>query len=106
MSRQFSVRRSDHIEYALWLAFSEDGTVKMSRGQPSLGRDERAMALSVKVPLTLFNTPQLRANIEVADPGHPIPTIDLSAASSALRNVVGCDVEVTITTPQPEEPTE
>lgn len=90
----------DAIDYGLWLAFRSDGTVRMTRSQPALDRDERAMSLSIKVPKRIFATPQLSARIEIADPGEHSPQIDIAAAQAALRDVMGVDVEIAITTPQ------
>ena len=103
--KMHSLIRVDHIEYAMWLAFDKDGGVRLTRGQPSLDRNERAMSLLVKVPKALFATPQLSAKINIEDPGIPQPQIDIAAAQEALRQVVGCDVEIAVTTP-PGEPAE
>lgn len=99
MANKFSIVRADEIDYGMWLAFSEDGSVRMSRGAPALARNERAMSLSIKVPRRIFSTPELSARIEIADPGAPIPQINIDAVSAALREVIGCDVEVTVREP-------
>lgn len=99
MAAQFSTVRSNEVEYSMWLAFDEAGGVRMTRGKPACDRKERAMALTIKVPRRIFSTPELSARIEIADPGAAIPQINIDAASAALREVVGCDVEITIKTP-------
>ena len=95
--KQFTVRREDHLEVSLWLAFDSSGGVAMTRRQPLLSRDERAMALTVKVPLALFNTPQLRATISIDAPAVAAIQIDATAAAEALRSALGCDIDVRVT---------
>lgn len=95
MSRH-SVVRSDQIEAALFLIFKANGDVRMTRGQPDLSRDERALALTAKIPVALFRTPTLQATLTIDTPETPAPTIDVHAASEALRGVVGCDVDVVV----------
>lgn len=92
-----SYRRGDYMEYGLWLVFDKDGGVRMSRGQPGLAIGERAVSLAVSLPLALFATPQLsaRLTVEAPDPSAH-PQIDVQAAETALRGVVGCDVQITI----------
>ena len=102
MSHRHSLISRDAIEYAMWIVFKEDGSARMVRGMPSIDRGERAMSLSITVPKKIFRTPQLSARISIADPGEHTPQIDIEAASAALREVVGCDVEIAITTPKTE----
>lgn len=100
MSGRHSSITRERIDYSMWLVLDDSGGARMSRGQPSLKRGERMMQIVVGVPRTLFRTPQLSAKIEIADPGKPTPTIDVAAAESALRQVVGCDVQITVTQPE------
>jgi hypothetical protein len=95
MSRH-SVVRSDYIEASLHLVFKANGDVRMTRGQPDLSRDERALALTAKIPSALFRTPTLQAKLTIDAPEMPVPVIDVYAAQEALRGVVGCDVEVVV----------
>ena len=96
MNNRESCISRDSIEYSFWLAMAEDGTLTMTRKEPRLDRRQRAMALTLKVPRTIFRTPTLKASIEIADPGLTAPAIDISAASAALRDVIGCDVQIEV----------
>ncbi len=101
MSRgPFSLRRQDHWEVAFWLAFDITGGVRLTRSQPSLDRDERGMSVTVKVPHALFSTPQLRATIAIDAPTAPAMVIDATAAAEALRQAIGCDIDLTIHHPE------
>lgn len=96
MSRQFSVIRSDHIEYAFWLIFGRDGSLRMSRGEPAVGVDERAMACSAILPRALFSTPTLKATIKIDDPAPSVFELDVKAAGEALKQTLGLDVDLQI----------
>jgi hypothetical protein len=91
-----SIRRATHWEIGLWLIFSDQGDVRLTRTTPGLNRNERAMALTVNIPHTLFQQPTLRATIAIDAPDASVPTIDLTAASEALRASLGVDVDVRI----------
>jgi hypothetical protein len=91
-----SIRRATHWEIGLWLIFSDQGDVRLTRTTPGLNRNERAMSLTVKVPYALFRQPTLRATIAIDAPDASVPTIDLTAASEALRASLGVDVDVRI----------
>lgn len=96
MSARFSVIRSNEIEYSMWLVFDEDGGVRLTRAEPALGRNERGMAVNAKLPRSLWRTPQLSATIAIAGGEVPRPTIDISAAESALKSVLGVDIDLQI----------
>lgn len=94
-----SQRRSspDRMEYSFWLVFGVDGSMRFSRTKPGTSRDERAMSVTATLPMALFATPELKATIEVASPGAAAAfNIDVEAAASALRGVLGCDVDLKV----------
>lgn len=95
MARE-TIIRDYTMEAALWLIFNRDGSVRMTRGRPDCSRDERALALTVKLPLVLFATPTLSATLTIDDPGVPAQQIDVAAASEALRGALGCDIDVVV----------
>jgi hypothetical protein len=99
MSKQYSVNRGHHFEIGFWLIFDNDGGVRMTRGQPSLDRNERGMQMSVNVPHALFKTPLLRASMTIEAPEVGIPPIDLTAAAEALKQSLGCDIDVRVIEP-------
>ena len=62
------------------------------------------MYMSVKLPLSLWETPTLRASIDVASDA-PVPVdINIDAVQSAVRQAIGMDVDVQVrevATPSP-----
>lgn len=80
----------------LWLIFDVSGNVRLTRGEPGLARTERAMQMMVTVPLALFKTPTISANLIIDAPEMSVPQINITAAAEALKNVIGCDVDVRI----------
>lgn len=100
MSARTSTRWNDRIEYSFWLVFGEDGTMRFTRTEPNAGRGERKMKAAAVLPRSLFKTPELKLTIGVADPGNDAFTIDIQAASEALRATLGVDVDLRIESPE------
>lgn len=97
-SRHSSVRATE-ISYVFWLVFDAAGGMRFSRGEPPLKRGERAMSCSAVLPKALFQTPELKAKIAVNETIPPTLKIDVAAASEALKQVVGCDIELRVERP-------
>ena len=92
--------RGNEIEYGFWLVFDVAGNVRLVRGKPDIARDERAVSMTAKLPLSLFKTPELRAIIRVPD-NRPQPIeIDIEAVSSVLEMALGVDVDLKVNTPE------
>ena len=87
----------------LWLIFDARGNVRLTRGEPGLARDERAMQMTVTVPQALFKTPTISASLTIDAPAMAVPEIDVIAAAEALKGVVGCDVHVRVDADEPLE---
>lgn len=104
MRPQHSVRRSDHWEVSFWLIFDATGSVRLTRGEPDVSRNERGMAMTVKLPFVLFKTPALRATMTIEAQEPVVPPIDLTAAAEALKQSLGLDFDIRMT--QPEEKTD
>lgn len=85
--------------YSLWLIFHRDGTVRITRGQPDCDRNERALALTAKIPVAIFRTPTLSATLTISDPGPTAQQIDVAAASEALSGALGCDIDLVVREP-------
>lgn len=100
--QRHSLKRADHWEIGFWLIFDVNGSVRLTRGEPDLGRSERGMQMAVKVPHALFKTPTLRASIDIQAPEPAVQPIDLTAAAEALKLSLGCDVDVRIIAPEAE----
>lgn len=96
MSARYSSVYGPIFTYEFWLIFAEDGSLRMSRGEPSIGRGERAMSCKASLPRTLFTIPELKATIDLTDSAPGDFTIDVQAAGEALRQVIGCDVDLQI----------
>jgi hypothetical protein len=96
MSRQFSIWHQDHWEMALWLIFDNTGGVRLTRGEPDVGRNERAMAVTVNVPHALFKAPALRATMTIEAPEPVVPPIDLTTAAAALKQALGFDFDIRV----------
>lgn len=89
------------IKYSFWLRFSRSGSVHCSKNPPPLGVDERAMKVAVDIPATLFTRPQLAATITVPEmPQQPL-TFDIDAAETALSEIVGASVMISVVDPAP-----
>jgi hypothetical protein len=87
---------NDVLTAKLWLIFRRDGTVRMTRNEPDLSRDERAVALTAKLPLALFRVPLLTAVLTVDTPEFPPQLIDIAAAGEALKSALGVDIDVRV----------
>ena len=98
MSKRFSAVLRDKIEYSFWLIFDDAGGMRLSRGEPQCGRAERAMSVSATLPKALFATPRLSATIAVSS-DVSAATIDIAAASEALRSALGVDIDLVIREP-------
>jgi hypothetical protein len=96
VSPRASTIRADKIDYGFWLIFGHDGSMRFTRTEPSVDRNERKMSAQVTLPRSIFRTPELRAVLTVADPGQTGHVIDIQAASDALKGALGVDVEVRI----------
>lgn len=97
-----SLIRESYIEYSLWLIFDATGIVRMTRRAPGLCRGERAIALTCKLPKSLFTAPTLRAFLTIDDAGAGTMAIDIEAANVAIREALGVDIDLRIN----QQPTE
>ncbi|MFG1461786.1 hypothetical protein V5F77_02720 [Xanthobacter sp. DSM 24535] len=96
MSPRHSCMGPNEISYSFWLVFDAAGSMRFSRGEPSVSRDERAMACTATLPRSLFSTPTLKATIGISDAVPSAFHIDVEAAGAALRQVVGCDIDLQV----------
>lgn len=91
--------KNDTVVYRLWLVMTAPqagGGVRATRQSPSVDRDERAMYIELTVPKALFETPTLRANIDITSSDTAPPVIDVQAAEAALRGTLGVDIELRV----------
>lgn len=88
-----------------WLTVGWDGknrpSVRVTANHPALARTERAINLRVNLPMALFTSPVITADINVAAPEQAVQ-IDASAIAEAVKSAIGMDVDITVA--HPEEP--
>lgn len=97
---RFGYRTGKKTQFGFFLIFSRDPiAVRLTAGEPALRRNERALFLDVALPDALFDTPTLRAKLEVEHPEQAM-SIDLAAAAEAVRQAVGMDVEISVKAPE------
>ena len=82
--------------------FAKPPAPELLKGTPSLASDERAMKLRVEVPYAIFETPSLAATVTIEGSEAPSVAIDVSAATAALREALGVDVDVRVVAPSEE----
>jgi hypothetical protein len=97
---RYSTRRHDSIQYCFWLVFGDDGNLRMTRGEPDISRGERAMACTAELPLSLFSVPTLKATIGISEGVPSEFRIDVDAASDALRQAIGVDIDLRVVAPE------
>lgn len=78
--------------------FGARPSVRISAGYPNLGRDERAVQLRLSLPIALYETPTLRADITIAAPEQPV-TVDVSTVAAAVAAATGLDFHITVQGP-------
>lgn len=94
------MKRADHWEIAFFLTFSSSGDVRLTRGQPAMSGNERAMSITANIPHSLFRIPQLSATITLGEKTTPDMHIDLAAAEQALSDALGARVELSVAAPE------
>lgn len=99
MGQKFSFNRGTFNEVSFWLIFDAWGGVRLTRGEPELGRGERGMSITAKLPHALFNVPTLKASLDVQASDMVLPVFDLKAASEALKQSLGVDIDLQIRPP-------
>lgn len=90
------------LKFPMWLVFSSNGDVRVTRREPrSLSRDERALYLEATLPMSLWETPVLRASLNVAEAAPGASTrLDITAASEALKGALGVDIDLQVRGPE------
>lgn len=96
MAAQFTQTHKDPMAFEFWLVFGSDGSMRFTRGQPHINRNERGMKCIAKLPKALFKTPELTATISFAEGAPQDFKIDIEATGEALRHALGIDVDLKI----------
>lgn len=97
---RYTIDRGDFLVAGLWLVIHRDGSVRSTRAEPDLDRNERAISLTLKVPKALWKTPQLRATLTIEAPDPTAQAIDITAASGALKEALGVDIDLRVNGPE------
>ena len=99
---------SDTFKYTFWITFDappkhypyKTPVPKITKGEPSVGRNQRAMKVVAELPATLFQTPTLTASIGVSgDVPMTAAQIDTETASEALKAALGVDIDLRVVKP-------
>lgn len=93
--RYDNVKKAWFVDFSCQLILDRSGDMRLTRGNASLKRTERAINLTVTVPQALFEAPSLRAKI-VVDSADTKVDIDVAAASDALREALGVDIDLKV----------
>lgn len=96
MSKTFTTSKDGRNEYRFWLTFSGDGQVTLTRGEPRVDRNQRAVAMTATLPVSLFKTPSLRASLTINHRQDDAIDFDVQAASDALSLALGVDVDMRV----------
>lgn len=81
-----SIVRATEIEYAGWIVIDDRGGMRMTRAYPGdLAQNERAVAVKVNAPKSLFRQPTLGVQIDIGEPDPSILTRAVDAAAEAVR---------------------
>lgn len=94
-------RMKGTMTFHMNIILGADGSARMTRTPAQLARDERSLALSITVPTKIFQTPTLRASIEIPSV-EATPAINIEAAHAALREALGIDIDIAIHHPEGE----
>lgn len=96
-----SFRRGDHIEYGGWIVVDAGGGMRMTRQEPRVGNNERKVFVVLRVPLAVFKTPELRAELTFV--GAPAEN-NIAQVEAAVQEVVsGFGLSVHLQPPAPTE---
>lgn len=84
-----------------WLTLHPDEAMKLTSKRPrSVTGGGRCMALSIRVPKSLFATPELSATVTISQEQAREFKIDTVAAARALEASVGAMIDVTVRYPE------
>ena len=94
------------LENTFYLALSRKGlwslSGRISQRLPALKSGEVALALTVKLPETLFRKPSLRASVEVPESSVSTPVIDsvvLDNIKEVIAQQLGADLTIAVVQP-------
>lgn len=68
-----------------WLAVTSGGSVRITKSQPRLDRDEIAIAVAIDIPGAYFTRPQLALTIELPE-AQPVPEANVTISGVAVAS--------------------
>jgi hypothetical protein len=74
------------VKDTVHLIANSKGIVRMTKGIPSLRRDEIAVAVRVTIPADCFRSPLLTVNIDVPSDRIIIPTIEAEVLEKQVQS--------------------
>ncbi len=89
-----------------WITIGRDArsqrpSVRATANQPSLARNERAVNITMELPIALWESPAIKASFVVDSPA-TVVTIDAGAVAQAVRQAIGMDIDIAIAVPEAE----
>ena len=107
--RHFGSVDRDMVNVDCWLAiglgavrYPQRPTVRLTAGEPSLARGERAINVKLTLPRALFEAPSIVARIDVASPALPV-TIDAQAVTDAVKSAISMDIDLRVVPPEGDQ---
>jgi hypothetical protein len=94
-------RMSKTITYDFWLTFAHTDKPqgqhpRASKGEPTVGRGERAVRCRVILPAALFATPSISMSVTVPELDRPVFEADVEAAAEDFKQAMGMDIDLRI----------
>lgn len=74
----------------------DKGCKLTARESKSVAAGSRNISLTINLPKSLFETPQISATVTVSDEQAHALTIDTEAAADALQAVIGAQIKVEV----------
>lgn len=92
-----------NMKTSFYLVVNDRGTTKTVKTRPNLAYNEVAIAVTLQLPNSLFQKPQLNASIVVPDEAVAPQTIQADMADNireAIETATGLEVKLTIESPE------
>lgn len=84
------------VQMNAWLIFTSEGNLRMTRDAPKLGAKERAMQITLQIPLSVFKTPTLKGVIKVDDPANSQMIVEVAHNASEVLKTAGLDLNLNV----------
>ena len=93
------------MDTSAWLTIKDTGSMRLTKGQPSINWDEVSIKINVVLPNELFNRPRLKADITIPKEA-ALPT-EITAETvedckEAIKQATGLEMSITVVKPEEE----